>query len=306
MRSDSTILAQSIHQKLRKLREERDEDFQFILIRYSLERLLYRLSKSAYASKFILKGAFLFTVWTDKRYRPTKDLDLLGFVENSPIRLKTVFQEICSTEVDPDGLIFDKESIAISEIRDQQDYGGQRIKLISMLGKARISLQIDIAFGDFVAPQIEEYDFPSLLKQPSPRIRTYPKEAVVAEKLQAVVYLGMQNSRMKDFYDLLWLSRSFAFEGPILLKAIQSTFQRRKTGIPKEVPLALTDEFSNDKIKQTQWKAFLKKSDISGASESFADIIEELRDFLIPPLQVVSSGNLFSLSWPPEGPWQQK
>jgi predicted nucleotidyltransferase component of viral defense system len=306
MRSNSTNLVQSIHQKLLNIRRESDEDFQFLLIRYSLERFLYRLSKSAYASQFILKGAFLFAVWTDERYRPTKDLDLLGFGESSPSKLKAVFREICNTVVDPDGLIFNTESIAISEIREEQDYEGQRIKLISSLGKAKIPLQIDIAFGDAVTPQVEEHNFPSLLKMPSPRIRTYPKETVVAEKLQSMIRLGMQNSRMKDFFDLFWLSRLFIFEGSILLEAIQSTFQRRKTSIPTELPLALKDEFSTDNAKQTQWKAFLKKNEIAGMSEDFADIITKLRDFLAPPLKAASSGNSFPLFWSPGGVWQPK
>jgi hypothetical protein len=185
----------------------------------------------------------------------------------------------------------------------------QRIWICSDLAKAlqtRVSLQIDVAFGDAVTPQVEEHNFPSLLKMPSPRIRTYPKETVVAEKLQSMILLGMQNSRMKDFFDLFWLSRLFLFEGSILLKAIQSTFQRRKTGIPKELPLAFKDEFSTDNVKQTQWKAFLKKNDISGMSEDFADIITKLRDFLVPPLKAASSGNRFPLFWPPGGVWQPK
>jgi hypothetical protein len=141
---------------------------------------------------------------------------------------------------------------------------------------------------------------------PSPRIRTYPKETVVAEKLQSMIRLGMQNSRMKDFFDLFWLSRLFLFEGSILLKAIRSTFQRRKTAIPTELPLALKDEFATDNLKQTQWKAFLKKIDKSGMSEDFTDIITKLRDFLVPPLNAASSDNPFPLFWPPGGVWQPK
>jgi len=169
-----------------------------------------------------------------------------------------------------------------------------------------ICIQIDIAFGDAVTPQVEEHNFPSLLKMSSPRIRTYPKETVVAEKLQSMIRLGMQNSRMKDFFDLLWLSRLFIFEGSILLEAIQSTFQRRKTSIPTELPLALKDEFSTDNVKQTQWKAFLKKNEISGMSEDFSDIITKLHDFLAPPLKAASSGNSFPLFWSPGGVWQPK
>jgi predicted nucleotidyltransferase component of viral defense system len=294
---------QSIRQRLLNMSRERNEDFQLILIRFALERFLYRLSKSRYAEQFILKGAFLFSLWTNYRYRPTKDLDLLGVGDRSPVNLEKIFREICGIKVDPDGIAFDENSVTVSEIREEQEYGGNRIRLTGFLGKAKVSLQIDVAYGDAVTPEIEENDFPSMLEMSSPRILTYPKETVVAEKLQSMIHLGMQNSRMKDFFDLFWMSRLFSFEGPVLKKAIQSTFQRRKTPIASVPPLVFSDEFSLDSVKHSQWKAFLNKNDISDMSEDFSDIIGKLRYFLAPPLKSASSGRRFSFSWTPNEAW---
>ena len=282
---------------------DRNEDFQLLLIRFALERLLYRLSRSRYSSQFILKGAFLFSLWTNYRYRPTKDLDLLGVGDSSQENLKLIFREICGIKVEPDGIVFDENSVYVSEIREGQEYGGNRIKLIGLLGKAKVSLQLDVAYGDVVTPRIEENDFPTMLDMPSPRILTYPKETVVAEKLQSMIHLGMQNSRMKDFFDLFWMSRLFSFEGPVLLKAIQSTFQRRKTPIASVPKHVFSDEFSLDSIKNSQWKAFLNKNEITDISEEFPYIIERLRDFLAPPLRAFSSGKSFSLFWTPREAW---
>jgi len=306
MTSEMKNLKKSIHRCLLNISRDKKEDFQLILIRFALERFLYRLSKSEHADQFILKGAFLFMVWTEQQHRPTRDLDFLGFGDSSAERLTRIFQDICCIVVEPDGLVFDVNSISVTEIREEQEYEGQRVKLMALLGKARISLQIDVAFGDAITPQVSELYFPSLLEMPTPRIRTYPKETVVAEKLQAIIYLGMQNSRMKDFFDLFWLSRVFPFDGHVLLKAIRATFQRRKTDIPSQLPLALSDEFSLDPVKQTQWKAFLHKNGILELSDNLTDIIAKLRKFLVPPLNAAAGNDIFPLSWPSGGPWQQK
>lgn len=306
MTSEMKNLKKSIRQRLLNISRDKKEDFQLILIRFALERFLYRLSKSKHADQFILKGAFLFMAWTEQQYRPTRDLDFLCFGDSSAERLTRIFQEICCIEVVPDGLVFDANSISLTEIREEQEYEGQRVKLMALLGKARISLQIDVAFGDVITPKVNELYFPSLLEMPTPRIRTYPKETVVSEKLQSIVYLGMQNSRMKDFFDLFWLCRMFPFDGHDLLEAIRATFQRRKTDIPSQLPLALSDEFSLDPVKRTQWKAFLNKNGILELPENLTDIIAKLRKFLVPALNAAAGNDTFPLSWPSGGPWQHK
>ena len=297
---------QSIQQRLLNMSRDQNEDFQLILIRFGLERFLYRLSTSKYSEQFVLKGAFLFKLWTNFRFRPTKDIDLLGLGDSSPEHLKAIFKEICVNKVEPDGIVFDESSIRVTEIREEQEYGGSRVKLMGLLGKAKIPLQVDIAYGNAITPKTEEHDFPSMLGMPSPRIRTYPKETVVAEKLQSMVRLGMQNSRMKDFFDLFWMAMLFSYEGPVLAKAIQSTFKRRKTNIPSTPPLVFSDEFATDSVKRSQWKAFLNKNSIPSMSDNFEDIIKNLRDFLAPPFKAAATENNFLFLWSSEKGWHPK
>ncbi len=207
-------LAQSIHQRLRSKARDRQEDPNLILIHYALERFLYRLACSAHRDRFILKGAMLFAAWTDQPHRPTRDLDLLGIGDSSDEALVQVFREIVGTSVEPDGLVFGDRGISISEIREAQDYPGKRIKLPAHLGNARLNLQIDVGFGDAVTPEPSEIDYPALLDLPAPKIRAYPCETVIAEKLQALVAFGIAVSRMKDFYDLWILSKQFSTASP--------------------------------------------------------------------------------------------
>ncbi len=252
----SRNLEASVHQRLLNLSKKKNEDFNLILTRFAVERLLYRLSCSTYADNFILKGAMLLAVWMEQSHRPTRDLDLLGFGDDNSQYLMQVFKEICRIQVEEDGLIFEEESIEINEIREGQSYSGQRIRLTAKLGNARIRIQIDIGFGDAVTPEAVQIEYPALLDFPSPQIRAYPLETVVAEKLETIVQLGMINSRMKDFYDLQVISKMFSFEGLILVRAVEATFTRRGTIIPTEIPIALSDESATNPDKIMQWKAF--------------------------------------------------
>lgn len=296
-----TNLVASIHQRLLNLRQESGEEFILILTRYTLERLLYRLSKSEYGPRFILKGAMLFFAWTGQPHRPTQDLDLLGSGDASAEGIDAQFRQICRTEVEPDGMVFDADSIRVAEIREGQEYRSQRVRLVALLGTARVHVQVDVGFGDAVTPEAEEIDYPTLLDMPGPRLRVYPPETVVAEKLQAMVVLGMQNSRMKDFYDLWLISRRFSFEGPALVAAVRATFERRRTAMPGGTPTALGDAFGKDRNKAIQWTAFLKRSRLEGADLS--SVVVSLRDFLAPPLTAAAAGETFDRSWKEGGSW---
>ena len=302
-KSELGNLAHSVRQRLLNLARNREEDPNLIFIRYALERLLYRLSCSDRTDQFILKGAMLFAVWTDRAHRPTRDLDLLGLNDASDKALSEAFQQITRVEVEPDGLEFDPESIKIAEIREGQDYAGKRVKLLARLGNAKINLQIDIGFGDVITPEAKEIDYPTLLNFPPPHIKAYPCETVVAEKLQAVVAFDMTISRMKDFYDLWIISKQFSFDGTILAEAIKATFERRSTTIPSDTPTALTDEFANNDDKLTQWRAFLKRSGLEDASVELSQTVDELRVFLLPPLFSVANNKAFNQSWTEGGPW---
>lgn len=298
-----TNITQSVRQRLLNISREKGEDPNLIFIRYALERFLYRLSRSEKAGQFILKGAMLFAVWTDRPHRPTRDLDLLGFGNDSVEELIRTFRQIITTEVQPDGLVFDPETINISDIREVLDYPGKRVKFIARFGSThQITLQIDVGFGDVVTPQAEEIDYPTLLDLPAPHIKAYPCETVIAEKLQALVAFDMAISRMKDFYDLWIISKQFSFNGAILAEAIAATFRRRNTVIPSDTPTALTEDFATSKDKQTQWKAFLNRTGLENVEIELPEVVSELRAFLLPPLLGPARGESFSKSWT-DGSW---
>jgi predicted nucleotidyltransferase component of viral defense system len=288
------------------LSKKRREDFNLVLTRYGLERLLYRLSQSKYASDFVLKGAMLFAVWTKESHRPTRDLDLLSYRDHSGEHLATLFREICQVEVEPDGLTFDSSTLRVEEIRETQEYQGQRVQLFAYLSNARIKIQVDVGFGDVITPHAEEIEYPTLLDFPSPHIRAYPKESVVSEKLEAMVTLGMPNSRMKDFYDVWAICKIFPFEGSTLKRAIKETFERRKTPIPGNIPLALSEEFGADRDKMMQWTAFVKRNGLPEQESDLPSVISELRTFLIPPLVAAGTGEAFRQVWPQGGPWSNR
>jgi len=296
----------SVRQRLLNLSRKQGEDFNYVLARYANERLLYRLSRSPYAHDFILKGAMLFVVWKGELHRPTRDLDLLGFGNPAEERLESIFKELCVMVCEPDGLIFNPDSVSIGPIRERQAYGGLQVKLQARLEQAKIPLQVDIGFGDAVVPQPAETTYPTILDFPPPRLRIYSRESVIAEKLHAMVMLGMLNSRMKDFYDLWILRNTFTFEGIVLQKAIETTFDHRKTPIPNEIPVALTGEFSTDARKNQQWQAFLRRNRLMAEAILLPQVIDEIHDFLVPVLRALQQGVLFDHHWQTGGPWSDE
>jgi predicted nucleotidyltransferase component of viral defense system len=234
----------SVRARLLQLAKRRGDDFQLLLTRYANERLLYRLTKSPHAGLFLLKGAALFTLWTGQAHRATRDVDLLGFGEPSVERLRAIFTEVVALDVDDDGVVFDASSLKVEPIREDQLYGGIRLVMIARITNAQVRLQVDVGFGDAVTPEAQSVEFPPLLDFPAPQLRAYPKETVVAEKLEALVQLGLANTRMKDFYDLVALSNLFEFEGQLLVDAISATFVRRGTTLPADTPTAFSAEFT--------------------------------------------------------------
>jgi len=269
----------SVRARLLKLANERAQPNELLLTRYALERLLYRLSTSAHRNRFILKGAMLMTTWFDTPFRPTRDLDFLGLGNSEPGEVLAVFREIWAIAED-DGVAFDLDTLEIEHIREELEYGGLRIKGYATIGGARVRVVIDVGFGDAVEPGIAETEYPVLLDLPAPRLRTYPREAVVAEKFEALVKLGRANSRVKDFYDIWLLSREYNFEGDTLARAIAATFARRKTEIPSERPFALTSEFAADTAKQQLWTSFAQT--VGAELPPLGEVVEELAAFLMP------------------------
>ncbi|MEW4487043.1 nucleotidyl transferase AbiEii/AbiGii toxin family protein [Thalassoglobus sp. JC818] len=296
-------LAASVRQKLLNLSRERRENFNQILTRYALERFLYRMSQSEHRDLFVLKGAMLFQIWTADVHRPTRDLDLLGAGTPDPEHFREIFSTICSVDVSNDGMVYLPESVIADQIKEDADYQGIRVRLTSQLVTARIPIQIDIGFGDAITPEPISVTYPTILDLEPPQLMAYPRETVIAEKLHALVVLGIANSRMKDFYDLWTLANQDAFIGLQLSDAIRATFVRRKTALPSETPFALTDEFAADPQKSTQWTAFHRKSRLSIGEATFSEVLAQLRSFLIPPLEALQREIPFEMKWPPRGPW---
>jgi len=296
-------VAASVHARLANQARADDRPFQELLQYYGLERFLYRLSKSDYRDRFILKGALMLRVWNAPMTRPTRDIDFLGYTDNSVESLEDIIRTICALETEDDGLKFDPQSVRGERIKEDADYEGVRIKFIGLLGRARIPMQLDIAFGDVVYPAIEESAYPSLLGQPEPVLCMYPRETVVAEKFQAMVYLGTINSRMKDFYDLWLLSRRFDFDGAVLGEAISRTFANRETKIDLD-PVSFKAEFFEANQPVTQWQAFLKKGPVMDAPSTLAEVAGHLRNFLLPVALAVGQGQRFGRRWEAPGPWK--
>ena len=247
----------------------------------------------------------LFQLWATEPHRATKDVDLLGTGESSVERLAGIVKAVCAVAVKEDGLDFDPAAVSAGRIKEDQEYEGVRVTCPVRLGQARVTLQIDVGFGDAITPPPSRVDYPTILDFPPTVLKAYPRETVVAEKFQAMVALGMTNSRMKDFFDLWILSRDFAFDGATLTSAIAATFRRRQSLPLTEPPLALTGEFGADPTKVKQWEAFVRRGRLKADSAKLVDVIAFLETFLMPPSRSAAAGEAFAAAWPAGGPWVQ-
>mgnify|MGYP002620643044 CR=1 FL=1 len=272
-------LGASVRARLLKLSKASGQSFDLVLTRFALERLLYRLSHSPHAERFVLKGAMLMMTWFDDPHRVTRDLDLLGFGNPGEDDILSAFRNILAHD-GGDGVVFDPHTLRVDRVRDDLVYGGLRLRTIAEVDGARISLTIDIGFGDALEPGTEVVTYPVMLDFPAPTLRAYARETVIAEKFQAMVALGRANSRMKDFYDIWVLSRSFSFQDDRLARAISATFSRRGTAIPTELPDALTRGFAEDEQKQRQWRAFVDS--VATDPGTLSHVIEDVAAFLMP------------------------
>jgi predicted nucleotidyltransferase component of viral defense system len=299
----STPTSHSVQARLLNYSRARQENHNHTLSRYAIERLMYRLSRSPHAGRFVLKGAMLFVLWLDDSHRPTKDLDLLGLGEFSADSLRAVFEEVCATAVEDDGVEFFKELIAIEEIREAEVYQGLRVQIIGSLGGIRLNVSVDVGFGDAVLPRPKEETFPALLDLPNPKLKTYPRETVVAEKLDAMVALGLRNSRMKDYYDLWTLARHFEFEGRLLTDAIKATLDRRGRRLQTAQLPGLEDTFAQTPGKQTQWKAFLRRTVPEQQDVALAEAVTTIRAFLTPVLTGILASKPLEEHWEPKRGW---
>lgn len=294
--------AESIRQRLRNEFRARGEDVTLGLPRYAVERFLYRLGQSRHRERFVLKGGTLFAIW-GTLYRPTRDIDFTAYGSSDPQDVIAAFREICDTPDDVDQLVFDTQTITAETIRDGSEYDGLRIRIRARLGDSDIPVQIDVGFGNAIVPGPEETEVRTILSDPPPRILAYPRESVVAEKLNAMVTLGERNSRYKDFYDLHAMASAFQFDKDTLVRAVRATFERRATPIGSALPVPLTAPFYASIDRITQWRAYVTRNGLTGAPTDFQQVGDLLTRFLQPVWESLGEAGENAGDWPPGGPW---
>jgi len=298
-------VAASVHQRLLNRARAEGRPFNELLQYFATERFLYRLGNSPYRDQLVLKGALMLTVWQVPVPRPTRDIDLLGRMDNAVPHVTAAVRQICSVPVQDDGLRFAAETVTGERIVEVADYPGVRVRFTGFLGKARIPMQVDVGFGDPVVPDTSLVRWPTLLDFPAPALQGYSQESVIAEKVQIMVRLGAINSRMKDFFDVWLLASRGDFQGGVLASAIQATFRQRGTPVPAS-PVAFSDEFGRDPEKQVQWEAFLRRYRVSeevGVPTTLHQVVHLIAALLGPVLAAISAGQRFEKRWPPGGPW---
>jgi predicted nucleotidyltransferase component of viral defense system len=292
----TTNLAASVHQRLLNHARATGRPFNEVLQRFALERFLYRLGHSPYARRFVLKGALMLTAWHLPYPRPTRDIDLLGRMDNSVAQVVSAIEAICHESVIDDGLRFETEGIVGERITETANYAGVRLRFAAFLGKARIPMRIDVGFGDPLVPGSSLVQLPTILDFPPSKVQGYSRESAIAEKYQIMVYLGQINSRMKDFYDIWSLATHFSFEGSTLARAIAETFESRGTPVPLH-PTAFSDAFAQDGEKQAQWEAFRRRLDGEDVPVDLQEAIQLIGAFLHPVTQALVEGQTFQQRW---------
>ena len=298
--TSGTNVSASVRQRLLNRALQDGRPFNELLQYYAMERFLYRLSLSAHADRFVLKGALMLRVWRSPQFRPTMDIDMLGRTNREEALILRLVRDIMMMDVGMDGLSFDPDSLRTERITDDAEYEGIRVRFLGSLGTARINMQIDIGFGDIVHPGPEMAEMPTMLDFPTPRLLCYSRESAIAEKFEAMVSLGALNSRMKDFYDIWLLSRQFDFIGKDLAEAVRLTFKQRGTVLPKQI-----EAFSRDfaEVKQAQWAAFRKRLQQEHVPVSFQEVTTALGIFLSPIAASISEESKIPKAWTASGPW---
>lgn len=294
--------AASVRARLLEHAKQHGDDYQRVLTRYAIERLLFRLSQSEAAERYVLKGAMLFVTWPEHVFRPTGDLDLLGRGDPDPIATAAVFTRICQIEARDDGIVFDPATLTVEPVREAEKYQGVQLRLRGELAKAIIPVQVDIGFGDYVYPLPKHQTFPTLLPNlPAAHILMYPPEAVVAEKFEAIIRLGQANGRLKDFHDIWVKTRIFAFGMPSLTESVGGTLRRRETLIPTEMPVSLTELFAKAAEERGLWSGFLRRNPPTLQPPPFADLLDELRRFFGPLISSLALPEAARGQWDPDG-----
>ena len=304
MKKDIRNIKVSVRAQLQNKAKETNRPFSEVLQYYGMERFLYRFSRSKYANKFILKGALMFTVWQVPERRTTLDIDLSARYDNEIKAIEKVIRDVCEIAVTPDGLVFNSATVKGHKIKEGADYEGVRVKFRGFLERSRIVMQVDMGFGDTIYPKPRKIDYPVILDLPKPRLKGYPPESVLSEKFEAMIKLGLLNSRMKDFFDVWSLIRQFNFDGLDLVKSLKGTFKQRKTALPKDKPFFADEIYDEKSDRQILWKAFLIRGDIKHAPEKLLETARVIEEFLIEPLDANSKKQEFCKKWEAPDSWK--
>lgn len=289
-------ITESVRQRILNQSRADKRPFMELLQYYAMERFLYRLTQSSHAQSYVLKGALMLRAWKSPAFRPTMDIDMLGITGNDEANIVAQIRDILAIDTIPDGLTFDAERIHTERITEDAEYEGINVRFLGFLGTARISMQIDIGFGDVVYPEPQKEELPCVLDFPATSLLCYSRESAVAEKFDAMIKHGSLNSRMKDFYDIWLLSRQFRFDLSALSEAIRLTFKQRGTELEQPL-IAFSAEFISS--RQTIWSSFHKRLRQDHVPASFADIVSEVEMFLAPVIIDYSD----EMIWLPAGPW---
>jgi len=291
----------SIHARLLNGAKARGESFDQALQYFAIERFLYRLSKTEWAERFIVKGAIMLRAWGTPLGRPTRDIDFLGHIDNSSEAVVGAVRECLAVEYPDDGLVFDPE-IETAEINTEDAYPGVRVVLRGNLDGGTFKLQLDISIDDAVVPGPEWVDYPTMLDLDAPRVLAYQPTTALAEKYETVMTKGLTNSRLKDYYDLWLLSETHHFVGSELAAAIGATFASRETLLLPEVPPGLTEAFYANPGAQNRWRSFLATKRIEAPTD-LADACEAIVAFIMPPAIAAAAGSPYSSIWDPASGW---
>ena len=294
----------AVKHRLLQVARLRKEEFEQLLVRYVAERFLYRLSMSRFADAFLLKGAMLLIAWQGSPHRVTRDVDLLGLGECSTAGVSEMLREVALARAYDDGVTYDVGSLETQTIRALSGAGGVRVTLWANVGTARVKLQVDVGFGDAVSPAPERIEFPSILDQPRALLGAYPMPTFIAEKTMAIVERGFRNTRLKDYFDVHYLSQHWQFQAVALAHAMRATSVRRGTPIQTcELP-GLSGEFSSDQRRQLQWSAFCTRIAPQSTVEPLPAVVHSVSRFLGPILVAVATDTSPSALWTPGGPWR--
>lgn len=296
-------LVASVRGRLEQAARQRREDFQITLLKFGVERMLYRLTRVGHGSRFVLKGAMLFEAWGEHVHRATRDLDLLGTGAVDEAWLLEVMQQVCRAEVEPDGLDFGPASIQLEAIHEEQDHAGWHVTLVAKLGRTVIPIQVDIATGQAVDPPAEEIEYPGLLDFPCATLLAYPREVAIAEKFHALVVLGMTNSRMKDFFDIAYLADTFEFRSDRLVPALRATFKRRRTDLPTARPAGLSVEYGEDPDRLRDWRAFALRAGLTATVMSLAAACGRIEALVMPAVGWALKEQAPARIWRPGKGW---